>query len=179
MASRGRCENCDDPLSILSLRFKWNGTRTLWGCPNCALVSTTTPYGLSTKRARRRRALWRETPDAESSQAGGLVWELFASENRAANRNRAPSAAVSRRSRSFSLRQGNWNWLRGAIVFPKRPAVHLVSPQPAGTTARQSVISDVLIVLSIPFVAGVLAAYAYRAHIFRRNRRRARGYAPR
>jgi len=38
MANRGRCENCDDPLRIVVLKFRWNGTRTVWACPNCAMM---------------------------------------------------------------------------------------------------------------------------------------------
>ena len=38
MPGRGRCENCDDPLGIVALKFRWNGTRTLWACPNCAML---------------------------------------------------------------------------------------------------------------------------------------------
>jgi hypothetical protein len=38
MRSRGRCENCDDPLKIVVLKFRWNGTRALWACPNCAML---------------------------------------------------------------------------------------------------------------------------------------------
>ena len=38
MPGRGRCENCDDPLKIVALKFRWNGTRTLWTCPNCAML---------------------------------------------------------------------------------------------------------------------------------------------
>ena len=38
MPGRGRCENCDEPLNIVALKFRWNGTRTLWACPNCAML---------------------------------------------------------------------------------------------------------------------------------------------
>jgi hypothetical protein len=38
--------------------------------------------------------------------------------------------------------------------------------------------SDVLIVLSIPFAAGRLTGYTCRAYISRRKRRRAREYKP-
>ena len=38
MPGRGRCENGDDPLGIVALKFRWNGTRTLWACPNCAML---------------------------------------------------------------------------------------------------------------------------------------------
>ena len=38
MANRGRCENCDDPLRIVVLKFRWSGTSTVWTCPNCAMM---------------------------------------------------------------------------------------------------------------------------------------------
>jgi len=60
MANRGRCANCDDPLQIIVLKFRWNGTSTVWTCPNCAMVRP--PIEESSAVRPGRLTFWRTGP---------------------------------------------------------------------------------------------------------------------